>query len=560
MPTTVKVRIYGARNLPNVTFHHTAAAAAVVDEAHANRSIIGQDSLTTVIPIMDAFCTVTLGGHYGLVTDGEEPESVTAVHPSILSINPSAEMSIANKTTTNNAGDSLEPSYSGDTDMQTQTSNKIRSPNQAIDDLQDTTLWQKKSSRTLSISAGRVGGRGLNILPTTNPGMSGTKSSRGRRVFAARTKIASAELVSSSSSRNASLATITTAALPNAVSSNTDHTMRQQPPSTILQWDEEFRFDVADDTVLQDEPLIFKVFDTTSTTTATASATAATTSSNRRFQTSMSRTISFNTINTSNVSTTSTSTSTTSAASTVPWGGEDIRMGGDFSSSTSTTSSSSSSIGLVYVDLNPLLTLISNEDTSSISPSTSIANNTNLTTSSIMEESSTVPTKITSISRNTSTSSSTHSHSKRSLSGGSGTTHTSNTLLHSTITPSSPLNTSHRSIDGWFPLYDTLGGVRGELGLSIKVQFIGDVNPFRDSSAGVQLFPFSTLDPASGYTVSHVYGFVEELVVADDPEFDLWTGGFSLNQVKTSHESRQTLMYLLDASVRRRMCKKVLEV
>lgn len=39
-------------------------------------------------------------------------------------------------------------------------------------------------------------------------------------------------------------------------------------------------------------------------------------------------------------------------------------------------------------------------------------------------------------------------------------------------------------IDGWFPLYDTLGGVRGELGLSVKLNFIGDENPFRDSSAG----------------------------------------------------------------------------
>lgn len=28
-------------------------------------------------------------------------------------------------------------------------------------------------------------------------------------------------------------------------------------------------------------------------------------------------------------------------------------------------------------------------------------------------------------------------------------------------------------IDGWFPLYDTLGGVRGELGLSVKLNFIG---------------------------------------------------------------------------------------
>jgi hypothetical protein len=83
------------------------------------------------------------------------------------------------------------------------------------------------------------------------------------------------------------------------------------------------------------------------------------------------------------------------------------------------------------------------------------------------------------------------------------------------------------------------------------------VNPFRDSSAGVQLFPFSTLDSASGYTVVHVFGFVEELVVAEDPEF-VWDADF--RKAKTSHETRQTLMYLLDASVRRRMCKKVLEV
>ena len=84
------------------------------------------------------------------------------------------------------------------------------------------------------------------------------------------------------------------------------------------------------------------------------------------------------------------------------------------------------------------------------------------------------------------------------------------------------------------------------------------MNPFRDSSAGVQLFPFSKLDGNnSGYTISHVFGFVEELVVADDPEFE-WSDNF--NQARASHETRQTLMYLLDAKVRRRMCKKVLEM
>ena len=45
-------------------------------------------------------------------------------------------------------------------------------------------------------------------------------------------------------------------------------------------------------------------------------------------------------------------------------------------------------------------------------------------------------------------------------------------------------------------------------------------------------------------------------MIMKDPEFE-WIG----KQTKrTLHETRQTLMYLLDASVRRRMCKKVLEV
>jgi hypothetical protein len=61
---------------------------------------------------------------------------------------------------------------------------------------------------------------------------------------------------------------------------------------------------------------------------------------------------------------------------------------------------------------------------------------------------------------------------------------------------------------------DVMSGVRGELGLSIKLTYIGDVNVFRDSSAGVRLLPFSTLDPVAGYKISHVFGFVEELVVA----------------------------------------------
>lgn len=215
-------------------------------------------------------------------------------------------------------------------------------------------------------------------------------------------------------------------------------------------WDEEFRFEIADDTLLQDEPLIFKVCDSES-------------------------------------------------------------LGAD------------ESIGLVYIDLNPLLMQTAKgEDYGGMhsKSSSSIFRSGDLSDFAFAAAA------------------------------------TGNDLPRSA---SSARNSSTPSgvIDGWFPLYDTLGGVRGELGLSVKLRFIGDVNPFRDSSAGVELFPFSTLDPAAGYTVAHVFGFVEELLVADDPEYQ-WNENFK--QARTSHETRQTLLYLLDASVRRRMCKKVLEM
>ena len=56
---------------------------------------------------------------------------------------------------------------------------------------------------------------------------------------------------------------------------------------------------------------------------------------------------------------------------------------------------------------------------------------------------------------------------------------------------------------------------------------MGETRP--NGEGGKNLFPFSTLDPASGYQVSHIFGFVEELVVADDPEFE-WDDNFLLGR------------------------------
>ncbi|RHY28073.1 hypothetical protein DYB32_006283 [Aphanomyces invadans] len=101
------------------------------------------------------------------------------------------------------------------------------------------------------------------------------------------------------------------------------------------------------------------------------------------------------------------------------------------------------------------------------------------------------------------------------------------------------------SVQGWYPIYDTLLGVRGELHLVIRLHYFGDINPFRESSAGVQFFSLSTLDPAI-FTTQRVLGFVEELVVHADPEYS-WSDSFRTS--RKSNEYRQMLLYKLSSQV-----------
>jgi hypothetical protein len=115
-------------------------------------------------------------------------------------------------------------------------------------------------------------------------------------------------------------------------------------------------------------------------------------------------------------------------------------------------------------------------------------------------------------------------------------------------------------IKGWFPLFDTLKGVRGSLFVTIKLQFIGNDNPFQDSSAGVQFFASSCLS-SQAFVIQDVIGFVVDLVVDDDPESS-WQDYFrkSGQASKSSNDSRQKVLYGLSAEVRREVGKKVLDV
>ena len=72
-------------------------------------------------------------------------------------------------------------------------------------------------------------------------------------------------------------------------------------------------------------------------------------------------------------------------------------------------------------------------------------------------------------------------------------------------------------LSGWFPIFDTLEGIRGEMFIVAKVQNVADENPYSDSSSIVEIFSSSWLDPEV-VAVERIMGFVEELVVDEDPE------------------------------------------
>jgi len=113
---------------------------------------------------------------------------------------------------------------------------------------------------------------------------------------------------------------------------------------------------------------------------------------------------------------------------------------------------------------------------------------------------------------------------------------------------------SVKEIAGWFPIYDSLRGARGELYLAVKLDYIDNANPFKESSAGV-LFYSSTSFP-EGYQTK-LLGFVEELIYADDPEYH-WSDNFRSSRF--SNEERQRTFSELAGKVRRLVGRKVREM
>ncbi|KAI5729779.1 hypothetical protein M8J76_006565 [Diaphorina citri] len=110
-------------------------------------------------------------------------------------------------------------------------------------------------------------------------------------------------------------------------------------------------------------------------------------------------------------------------------------------------------------------------------------------------------------------------------------------------------------MSGWFPVYDTMHGIRGEVNVIVKVDLFTDFNKFRQSSCGVQFFNSSVIP--QGYTAQVIHGFVEELVVSDDPEYQ-WIE--KIRTPRASNEARQTTFFKLSGEVQRKIGLKVLEL
>ncbi|XP_055375109.1 C2 domain-containing protein 5 isoform X2 [Condylostylus longicornis] len=110
-------------------------------------------------------------------------------------------------------------------------------------------------------------------------------------------------------------------------------------------------------------------------------------------------------------------------------------------------------------------------------------------------------------------------------------------------------------MSGWIPVFDTMHGIRGEVNIIVKVDLFSDVNKFRQSSCGVQFFHSPCIP--HGYRAQIIHGFVEELVVNDDPEYQ-WID--KIRTPRASNEARQVVFLKLSGQVQRKIGLKAINL
>ncbi|ETE61540.1 hypothetical protein L345_12706, partial [Ophiophagus hannah] len=100
-----------------------------------------------------------------------------------------------------------------------------------------------------------------------------------------------------------------------------------------------------------------------------------------------------------------------------------------------------------------------------------------------------------------------------------------------------------------------LYSIRGEINVMVKVDLFNDLNRFRQSSCGVKFFCTTSIPRC--YKAVIIHGFVEELVVNEDPEYQ-WID--RIRTPRASNEARQRLISLMSGELQRKIGLKVLEM
>eukprot|EP01138_Halocafeteria_seosinensis_P011276 gb/GECG01011518.1/.p1 GENE.gb/GECG01011518.1/~~gb/GECG01011518.1/.p1 ORF type:complete len:1646 (+),score=234.79 gb/GECG01011518.1/:1-4938(+) len=114
-----------------------------------------------------------------------------------------------------------------------------------------------------------------------------------------------------------------------------------------------------------------------------------------------------------------------------------------------------------------------------------------------------------------------------------------------------------QELSGWFPIYDTIEGIRGEIEVTVRLQSFGDTwQGGTEAHTTINFFNESTLVQTQ-YPQQWIIGFVAELLTEDDPEFD-WSDSFRSS--RKSNQSRQLLLHRMAHALRSRIAKKVTDI
>ncbi|KAJ1956452.1 hypothetical protein EC988_001344, partial [Linderina pennispora] len=146
-----------------------------------------------------------------------------------------------------------------------------------------------------------------------------------------------------------------------------------------------------------------------------------------------------------------------------------------------------------------------------------------------------------------------HSHDDRSEAGRNAVQSSHESFIGETT---GVPTTYTRTLGGWFPIYDTVVGIRGELQFQIILQYFGDVNPFNNSSAGIQVFSSPTPSLPQAIKIETL-GFISSIATQIDPEYH-WTDNF--RTPRATNEARVRVLHKLAGLLRRRMGRKAQEL